>query len=74
MKQYVKVTYLSCILDETLSGEYMTILVVFKINSRLNIGKTDSFMFFYVDCYTMQRSILSLTTRLMFAIQTQMTN
>ena len=35
IKQYSKVTYLSCILDETLSGESMAIHVINKINSRL---------------------------------------
>ena len=35
IKQYSKVTYLGCILDETLSGESMTIHVINKINSRL---------------------------------------
>ena len=35
IKQYSKVTYLGCILDETLSGESMTIHVINKINSTL---------------------------------------
>ena len=35
IKQYSKVTYLGCILDETLSGESMAIHVINKINSRL---------------------------------------
>ena len=35
IKQYSKVTYLGCILDETLSGESMAIHVVNKVNSRL---------------------------------------
>ena len=34
IKQYSKVTYLGCILDETLSGESMAIHVINKINSR----------------------------------------
>ena len=35
IKQYSKVTYVGCILDETLSGESMAIHVINKINSRL---------------------------------------
>ena len=35
IKQYSKVTYLGCILDETLSGESMAIHVINKVNSRL---------------------------------------
>ena len=35
IKQYSKVTYLGCSLDETLSGESMAIHVINKINSRL---------------------------------------
>ena len=35
IKQYSKVTYLGCILDETLSGESMVIHVINKVNSRL---------------------------------------
>ena len=35
IKQHSKVTYLGCILDETMSGESMTLKVVNKINSRL---------------------------------------
>ena len=35
IKQYTKITYLSCILDESLSGESMTLHVRNKINSRL---------------------------------------
>ena len=35
IKQYSKVTYLGCILDETFSGESMAIHVINKINSRL---------------------------------------
>ena len=35
IKQYSKVTYLGCILDEALSGESMAIHVINKINSRL---------------------------------------
>ena len=35
IKQYSKVAYLDCILDETLSGESMAIHVINKINSRL---------------------------------------
>ena len=34
-KQYSKVTYLGCILDETFSEESMTIHVINNINSRL---------------------------------------
>ena len=35
IKQYSKVTYLGCILDETLSGHSMAVHVINKINSRL---------------------------------------
>ena len=35
IKQYSKVTYLGCILDETLSGESMATHVINKVNSRL---------------------------------------
>ena len=35
IKQYSKVKFLGCIFDGTLSGEYMAIHVVNKINSRL---------------------------------------
>ena len=35
IKQYSKVTYLGCILDETLSEESMAIHVINKINSSL---------------------------------------
>ena len=34
IKQYTKVTYLGCILDESLSGELMALHVLNKINSR----------------------------------------
>ena len=35
IKQYSKVTYLGCNLDETLSGESMATHVINKVNSRL---------------------------------------
>ena len=35
IKQHSKVTYLGCILDETMSGESMALKVINKINSRL---------------------------------------
>ena len=35
IKQYSKVTYLGCILDESLSGESMALQILHKINSRL---------------------------------------
>ena len=35
IKQHSKVTYLGCILDETISGESMALKVINKINSRL---------------------------------------
>ena len=35
IKQHSKVTYLGCILDETMSGESMALKVISKINSRL---------------------------------------
>ena len=35
IKQHVKVRYLGCILDESLSGESMALNVIDKINSRL---------------------------------------
>ena len=37
IKQYSKVTYLGCILDENLSAESMVIHVINKINSRLRL-------------------------------------
>ena len=38
LKQYIKVTYLGCILEESLSGESMALHVLNKINSRLKIS------------------------------------
>ena len=38
INQYNKVTYLGCILDESLSGESMALHVHNKINSRLRIS------------------------------------
>jgi len=35
IKRHSKVTYLGCILDETLSGESMALKVISKVNSRL---------------------------------------
>ena len=35
IKQHSKITYLGCILDETMSGESMALKVINKINSRL---------------------------------------
>ena len=35
IKQYSKVTYLGCILDESLSGDSMALHVINKVNSRL---------------------------------------
>ena len=35
IKQHSKVTYLGCVLDETMSGETMTLNVINKINSKL---------------------------------------
>ena len=35
IKQHSKVTYLGCVLDETMSGEPMTLNVINKINSKL---------------------------------------
>ena len=37
IKQHSKVTYLSCILDETLSRESMTLKLISKVNSRPKI-------------------------------------
>ncbi len=36
IKQYSKVTYLGCSLDETLKGESMALYVIKKVNSKLN--------------------------------------
>ena len=45
IKQYSKVTYLGCILDETLSGESMAIHVINKVNSRLRfLYRQDKFL------------------------------
>ena len=38
IKQYSEVTYLGCILDESLSGESMALNVVSKVNRRLKIS------------------------------------
>ena len=35
IKQYSEVTYLGCVLDESLSGESIVLIVVSKINIRL---------------------------------------
>ena len=35
IKQHSKVTYLCCILDETMSGESIALKVIYRINSRL---------------------------------------
>ena len=35
IKQHLQVTYLGCVLDETMSGEPMVLKVINKINSRL---------------------------------------
>ena len=37
VKQHSKVTYLGCILDDTMSGESMALKVINKINSRLKL-------------------------------------
>ena len=37
IKQHSKVTYLGCILDETMSGESMALKVINKINLRLKL-------------------------------------
>ena len=56
IKQYSKVTYLGCILDETLSGESMAIHVVNKINSRLRfLYRQNRYLVFpYADFYATQ--------------------
>ena len=53
IKQYHTVTYLSCLLDETFSGESMALKVINKINSRLRfyIEKTVSCLRLFVDCF-----------------------
>ena len=35
IKQYFKVTYLGCLLDETISGESMALKTIQKINQKL---------------------------------------
>ena len=35
IKQYSQVTYLSCVMDETMSGEPMALKVINKINGKL---------------------------------------
>ena len=35
IKQYAKVTYLGCLLDETMSGESMTLKTIKKVNQKL---------------------------------------
>ena len=58
IKQYSEVTYLGCILDETLSGESMAIHVINKINSRLRFlyrqNRYDLLVFPYADYYATQ--------------------
>ena len=45
IKQYHTVTYLGCLLDETLSGESMALKVINKINSRLRfLYRKNSFL------------------------------
>ena len=50
VKQYAKVTYLGCILDETLSGESMS----------THVDKISFCIFLFVDCYVTQWYSLSL--------------
>ena len=40
IKQYSKVTYLDCLLDETMSGESMALKTVKKLNQKLNFTHT----------------------------------
>ena len=35
IKQYAKVKYLACILDQSLFGDSMALNVIYKVNSRL---------------------------------------
>ena len=53
IKQYHTVTYLVCLLDETLSGESMALKVINKINSRLRFlyKKTGPCLRLFVDCF-----------------------
>ena len=44
IKQYTKVNYLGCILDESLSGESMALHVLNKINSRLRQATSETTM------------------------------
>ena len=44
IKQHSKVTYLGCILDETVSGESMALKVINKINSRFDSSPTQVIM------------------------------
>ena len=44
IKQYTKVNYLGCILDESLSGESMALRVLNKINSRLRQATSETDM------------------------------
>ena len=55
IKQHSKVTYLGCILDETLNGESMALRVINKINANLNfyVEKIGFFLLPYEDCYVM---------------------
>ena len=53
MKQYHTVTYLGCLLDETLSAESMAFKVINKINSRLRFlyRKNRFCLRLFVDCF-----------------------
>ena len=55
IKQYAKVKYLKCILDESLSGESVALNVIDKANSRLNfLHRQNRFLTpLYVDFYVM---------------------
>ena len=44
IKQHSKVNYLGCLLDETMSGEAMTLNVVNKINNKLIFYRKNSFL------------------------------
>ena len=82
IKQYHTVTYLGCLLDETLCGEEMALKVINKINSRVRFlyKKTGSYLRLFVDCFvTLWKSpfwlcLFSLVPQLKQKIKVKITN
>ena len=71
IRQYSKVTYLGCFLDETLSGESMVIHVINMINSSLRfIYHQNRFLNVPLRRLLCNAMIQPLTTHAMFGTQT----